>query len=45
MLKELAKILSLPLYTKDNIVGFVEKLFLVINKSIEASTLLQKITT
>ncbi len=45
MLRESAKMSSWLLHTKDNIDRFTEKLVLVINKSIEASILLQKIVT
>lgn len=45
MLRESTGISSLPFHTKDNIDGFVEKLVLIINKSIKVSTPLQKITT
>ena len=40
ILKKLAKISNLPLYIKDDINEFVEKLVLIINKSIESSILL-----
>lgn len=45
MIKELAGMFSLPLKSIDNIDKFFEKLVFIINKSIEASTLLQKIIT
>ncbi len=45
MLRESARMSNLPLHTKDDVDGFVEKLVSIINKSIEASTPIQKITT
>lgn len=38
MLRESAKISSLPLYNKNNIDRFIKNFILIINKSIETST-------
>lgn len=45
ILRKLAEMPSQLFYIKDNINRFVEKLILVINKSIEVSILFQKIIT